>query len=160
MIPEVRSALRQENVGDRAQDGMDVYLCRVEASRNRVIFAGAKRPLFMVKNGKAASEHGELIQIKGDRKSIGGRQKEERRIFTSREISIQNGDMIYLTSDGFVDQANPDGKKYGSKRIRTVLESIARLDVEEQNETLLRELTGHQGGAEQRDDITMVGVKV
>ena len=101
-------ALKQEKAGHDAQDGMDVCLCRFDRENSRVVFAGAKRPLFMVKNSNSNASRApkEVIEIKGERKSIGGRQKEEKRTFTSQEIHMQKGDMIYLTSGGFVDQAN------------------------------------------------------
>jgi serine phosphatase RsbU (regulator of sigma subunit) len=156
---EVRYALKQDAHIHYAQDGMDVCLCCFQPKNKKIIFAGAKRSLFLVKNDKTAPGGGELIEIKGDRTSIGGRQKEERRTFTNREIDIQSGDMIYLTSDGFVDQGDPQGKRYGSKRMRLILESIASPNMKEQKDKLLQELTNYQGDAAQRDDITLIGVR-
>ena len=96
-------SLKQEEGGVDAQDAMDDCLCRVEPEKQMVTFAGAKRPLFLVKNGRAESDHSRLVEIKGDRKSI-GQTKEECRVFTSREISVSHGDVLYLTSDGYIDQ--------------------------------------------------------
>jgi ligand-binding sensor domain-containing protein len=95
-----RYILKQEIEETDTYDGMDIGLCRVDLHTGKVTYAGARRPLIYVKNS-------ELIEIKGDRKSIGGRQKEKKHSFTNQEIDIldknQDGIMIYLTTDGFAD---------------------------------------------------------
>ncbi len=147
----VRSALQQET-GD-TRDGMDVCLCRIHADRQHVTFAGAKRPLYYVSQQ-------ELQEIKGDRKSIGGQQKEAERIFTNHSITVQPGDMLYLCSDGLADQANPDGKKFGSKQVKALLREVASLPVQEQERLIRDSLQAHQQDEPQRDDITLLGVRV
>jgi len=124
-----------------------------------VTFAGAKRPLFVVRNGTVEPEVPKFVEIKGDRKSIGGRQREEQRIFTNREVVLGEGDVVYLTSDGFIDQSNPAGKRFGSKRLKGLFNSIAHDNIELQREMLVSALDTHQAEAEQRDDITVIGVK-
>ncbi len=156
----VRSALKQENGETNTDDGMDICLCVLDRKMKNVVFAGAKRPLYLVRGNNHGLEQSEIIEIKGDRKSIGGKQREKRRTFTRRKIKIQEEDEIYLMSDGFIDQSDTENRKYGTKRMKNFLESIAGLDVEKQKEALLQELVNHQGKEEQRDDITVVGVRV
>ncbi len=154
---EVRTALKQEQEEGVTQDGMDVCLCVLEKNSHKqeLLFAGAKRPLYIIKKGEI-----ELIEIKGDRKSIGGRQREKNRVFTSHEIEVQKGDQLYLTTDGFADQQDSKNGRYGSRRLKTFLQSVAELEMKEQGEVLAREIAKHQGREEQRDDITVVGIKV
>ncbi|MCD4655840.1 serine/threonine-protein phosphatase, partial [bacterium] len=102
----------------------------------------------------------ELIEVAGDRKSIGGWQREERRIFTDHKIDIRSGDMIYLSSDGYVDQADAEGRRFGSRRLKDLLVEIAGYGHARQSEVLLAELDSHQGLEDQRDDIAVVGVKI
>ncbi len=147
----VRTALQQET-GD-AMDGMDVCLCRIHPDKQHVTFSGAKRPLYYV------SPH-EFHEIKGDRKSIGGRQKEEHRTFTHHDLSCRPGDMLYLCSDGLADQPNPDGKKIGSKHVKTLLAEISSQPVHDQKSRILSRLHEHQQHEPQRDDITILGVRV
>ncbi len=146
----VRVALRQET-GD-TRDGMDICLCQIDKSANMVKFAGAKRPLFHISQN-------EFTQIKGDKNSIGGLQKEEKRIFTTHEIPIKTGDMLYLSTDGMVDQLGDNGKKFGSKQLRTILQEIASQTVNEQKEILLTKFQTHQQQIPQRDDVTLIGIK-
>jgi ligand-binding sensor domain-containing protein/serine phosphatase RsbU (regulator of sigma subunit) len=152
-----RYILQQEIQETDTYDGMDIGLCRVDLHTGKITYAGARRPLFYVKNSK-------LIGIKGDRKSIGGRQKEKKHTFTNHEIDIldkkQNEIMIYLTTDGFADQQNPHNQKYGTRRLKKFLQDHAYLNPTQQKETLLKELKKHQANEEQRDDISIIGIRL
>ncbi len=148
----IREALRQdENSSVELQDGMDVCLVKVE--RERLVFSGAKRPLYVVQNG-------ELSEFKGDRYSIGGRQREVERKFTAHDIPIEHQATLYLTTDGYIDQANPQRESFGSKRFKELLKAIASLSPDKQKAKLEYELSAHQQQEAQRDDITMMGLIV
>lgn len=160
---EVRRALKQDDASNQL-DGMDVALCVIDKNEKKITFAGARRPLYLVRFTARHSNRGnnetKLIIIKGDRKSIGGRQKEAERVFKGKEIDAKAGDMIYLTTDGFSDQNNRDGQKYGSKRFRVLLSTAAQLPVGDQEGFFEKELDDFMGGEEQRDDITVIGVRL
>jgi len=94
---------------------MDACLCQCQPGR--VVFAGAKRPLYH------AGPQG-LAVIAGSRAPIGGKQKEDRRTFPETGIPVQSGDMLYLTTDGYADQPDGEGKRFGSKRLEEVLRSV------------------------------------
>ncbi len=155
----VRRALKQDEEEEdderNSRDGMDVCICKIELGR--VIFAGAKRPLYVVKPGLGTSE---IEEIKGDRASIGGKQKEERRTFVNQEIRVTQPLVLYLTTDGFADQPNANNEKYGSRRLREKLTEIALFPARVQRQTMLNELKTFQGSTPQRDDITILGIKL
>jgi tetratricopeptide (TPR) repeat protein len=153
MHEEVRTALKQKGEEGEATDGMDVCLCGISREWKRLVFAGAKRPLYLVRNK-------ELIEIAGDSKSVGGRQKEEKRIFRDKQMDLRSGDMLYLSSDGYSDQCNVEGQKMGSRRLKELMMEVSEKSPVEQREFLLTELERHQGAEEQRDDIAIVGVKI
>jgi ligand-binding sensor domain-containing protein/serine phosphatase RsbU (regulator of sigma subunit) len=152
-----RYILQQEIEETDTYDGMDMGLCRVDLHTGKITYAGARRPLFYVKNS-------ELIEIKGDRKSIGGRQKEKKHTFTNHEIDIldknQDGIMLYLTTDGFADQQNPQNQKYGTRRLKKFLRDHAYLSPAQQKQALLEELKKHRANEEQRDDISIIGIRL
>ncbi len=152
----VRSKLRQGETTN--QDGMDVALCRIDnflSSEATITFTGAKRSLYYY-----SQKENDLLELKGDRKSIGGWQGEDYRAFTQETVTLQAGDMLYLTSDGMMDTPNLQRKKYGVKRFREViLENINR-SMKQQKSIMLTEIIEHQQGSEQRDDITIMGVKL
>ncbi|MCS6989758.1 MAG: SpoIIE family protein phosphatase [Chloroherpetonaceae bacterium] len=148
----IRAALKQsDNPSVELQDGMDVCLARIES--DKIIFAGAKRPLYAVQND-------ELIELKGDRYSIGGRQRETERKFAQRELPLETTTTLYLTTDGYIDQANSQRESFGSKRFKDLLKAISSLDVEEQKTKLDSELSLHQQNEAQRDDITLMGIVI
>jgi serine phosphatase RsbU (regulator of sigma subunit) len=152
-----RYTLKQEIEETDTYDGMDIGLCQVDLHTGKITYAGAHHSLYYVKGSN-------FTEIKGDRKSIGGRQKEKKHTFTNHEIDIldknQDGIMIYLTSDGFAAQHNPGNRKYGSRQLKQFLQSIAAMPVGQQEEALLKELIKHQANEEQRDDITIIGIRL
>lgn len=149
----VRTALKQERNELDTTDGMDVCLCVLDSEQKIIFFAGAKRPLYLIENG-------EFIEIKGDRKSIGGLQKEVHRKFTTQKRKINDDLTLFLTTDGFCDQSNPEGKKFGTKRFKEFLNKISSEDFKIQKSLMINELANHQLEEEQRDDITVLGIKL
>ena len=75
------------------------------------------------------------------------------------KIKLQEGDCIYIYTDGVTDTNNPKGELFGEDRLRDVI------DVYKDNspEALLRgvktELDNYMGEAEQFDDITMLCIE-
>lgn len=154
----VRETLQQDAERPVAQDGMDVCLCVLDEAGGTLEFAGARRPLYLVRPGPG--REAELVEVKGDRASIGGRQREEVRTFSRQSLRPEPGDMLYLTTDGYADQNGASGKRVGAERFRSLLRDVAGLPPAEQREALLASLDAHQGAEKQRDDITIVGVRV
>lgn len=150
----VRIALHQEDMQN--SDGMDVCLVRITTEgedKMRIVFSGAKRPLFYVRDGY-------LFEEKGFKKSIGGRQKEIERKYTQKEIVLKRGDLIYLSTDGYVDQNNPERIKFGTLKFKNVIRRICTYSMQEQENVLLEEMQAHMNGAEQRDDIALIGIRL
>lgn len=153
----VKSVLRQEKGGSNALDGMDLILVRIEPGAKEITIAGARRSLYVVRNtGKPDSY---LEEIKGDRRSVGGVPRRHQTRFSNKRVSIEPGCAIYLTTDGWADQPNVMGAKYGSPRLRGLLQRCAAHTASEQEIMLEEELSRHQGKAQQRDDITLLGIK-
>jgi len=67
---------------------------------------------------------------------------------------------LFLSSDGLVDQNNPSRKKFGTKRLITLLEAHTQATLEASRETIEQELDDFMEGAQQRDDITLMAIKV
>ncbi|MCS7003725.1 MAG: SpoIIE family protein phosphatase [Cytophagales bacterium] len=150
----VRDALKQDQKAN--DDGMDVCLVRFDKQANlkRIVFTGAKRPLWIYKKTGA-----KIIEIKGDNRSIGGMSKKDKK-FTETEITLQHGDVLYLMSDGYADQNNHERKKFGTARLMELLKKIAEEPLEEQRDLLEYALNQHQNEVERRDDVTLIGVRI
>ncbi|EJP05308.1 protein kinase domain-containing protein [Leptospira interrogans] len=149
----VRQALKQDTLGANSSDGMDICFCRID--EDKVLFAGAKRPLYFSKGNH-------IEEIKGDKHSIGGRQKEVSRTYSTHEVKLEKGQsaMFYLTTDGFMDQPNPQRQRITSKGLIARLQNVLSLPAYEQKNQLAAFLDEYQAGEAQRDDITLIGFRV
>jgi serine phosphatase RsbU (regulator of sigma subunit) len=150
----VRDSLKQNN--NQNTDGMDISLCRIESLENgeyKIQFSGAKSQLYLYKDE-------EITEIRGDRKSIGGWQREAIRSFSKQELILKKGDCLFLATDGYTDAADQKRKKIGYKVFKKTLAENAHLSMKEQGAALLEILYEHQKGVEQRDDITLIGVRL
>jgi len=152
----LRQALKQDEKLN--SDGMDIALCRLENQADGSVllrFSGAKRNALLRRRYDNAVE-----MLKADRISIGG-IKRRADGFTQMEVILQKGDMIYLTTDGYVDQFSDETQqKFGTSRFIELINKIAHLPAYEQRDILIEELETHQKQTEQRDDITVVGVRI
>jgi ligand-binding sensor domain-containing protein/serine phosphatase RsbU (regulator of sigma subunit)/putative methionine-R-sulfoxide reductase with GAF domain len=155
----IRSALRQENrIND---DGMDVCLCVLEKiedkkgkSYTKLTFSGAKRPLYYVIDGK-------LETLQANKRSIGGGRNVVQKPFEQETLHLPQGAMIYLCSDGYADQNNPEKEKIGSMQLKEWLQTLAHEPLAVQDIRLLTNLITHMVDEDaQRDDITLIGVRM
>ena len=144
--------LNQKSGDSNSKDGMDICLIKINKGNNFIDFAGAKRPLIYTKNK-------DIFVVKGDKYSIGGNQKKTDINFTNHSLEIEKGMNLYLTTDGYVDQIGKNGKKFGSKKLRTLFSEYSDKSMNEQSFILDEEFTAHIGNEEQRDDITLIGIQ-
>ncbi|MCS6832509.1 MAG: SpoIIE family protein phosphatase, partial [Flammeovirgaceae bacterium] len=112
-----------------------------------------KRPLYYL-----PANSGKVTTLSGDLKSVGGFHK-TKRVFTMQELTIQKDDSIYLTTDGYIDQHSPTREKFGSVRFIKMLEENENKTMEMQKRSLEVALETHQATMEQRDDITIIGIR-
>jgi serine phosphatase RsbU (regulator of sigma subunit) len=134
-------------------DGMDVAAIAIDREGTRLTFSGAKRPLIYFRKGQ-------IFEIKGDAKSIGGHAK-EKADFSQNEIEIVAGDKFYLFTDGYPDQMCADtGRKFLIKNFRNLLQEIHTLPFSEQKEQLEAIFDRRKGENRQTDDVLVVGFAV
>jgi len=149
-------SLRQDD--SENNDGMDVCFCRIDKFSNKIIvnFTGAKRPLLVYKQGDI-----ELETIKGNRKSIGGTQKKLNvDEFTNQEIVFETEGIIYLSSDGFTDQNNVERKKFGPIKLNNMIIGNVDKPMKEQGLIYNQAIENWMNGEVQRDDISLIGIKI
>jgi serine phosphatase RsbU (regulator of sigma subunit) len=136
-----------------SNDGMDIVVCEFTLKNRHVRFASAMRPVLIVMGG-------ETYYIKGNRASVGGQTISEK-YFVDQEYYLNEGDSIYMFSDGLPDQfGGPDGKKMKIARLKKYIDEISRLPIDKQEELLTHFLKDWQGNYEQVDDILFMGVRI
>jgi len=145
-------ALKQNE--NSSHDGMDVSLCAFDQQQSEVIFSGANRPLWLVRNGN-------LETFKSDKFPIGGLQIDHSESFTSQNIKLLKNDTIYIFSDGYADQfGGMLGKKLMTKKFKEILLSINDKPMPEQGIYLQQFIKDWMGDVEQVDDIMVIGIKI
>ncbi len=123
---DINTSLHQEESSESSHDGMDIALCVIDKRDSTLQFAGAGRPLIIVRNGQ-------LMEYKTNKGGIGGVYNKVYPVFEQLEVHLEKSDSIYLFSDGFTDQFSSEtGSKFSSKRMRALLTEIAHLPMEEQ----------------------------
>ncbi len=152
----IRSALKQNNSSNT--DGMDMVICLIEKNTSeeiQVTFSGAKSPLIYF-----SQQTNEILRIKGSRKYLGGDKYWQKGQFEDEVIHLQVGDILYLTTDGYIDQNAVDRRRIGTPRMLKLLKEIKNERMEEQKDRLSRLLNKYLDGTSQRDDITILGIRL
>ncbi|HAS42842.1 MAG TPA: hypothetical protein DCS93_20345 [Microscillaceae bacterium] len=137
-------------------EGMDVCMCRLKKrsdGQTEVHFSGARRDLVYV-------EHNILSKIKGDRTSIGGYFEGNHKRFKNHVITLAPGTLLYLSSDGMADMPNAKRRSFSSRRLEELLKTNAPLPLVKQKQAVIKAINTHRGKQEQRDDVTLLAVKL
>lgn len=144
-------------------DGMDGALCIFDYENMKLHIAAAHNPIWITTPSLKTEfwdETWTLSQISADKQPI-GRFNEKIIPFTSKTISIQKGEMIYLFTDGYADQfGGPKGKKFKNKQFQEVITSISKLPLQKQKEQLDLTIENWKGKLDQVDDILVVGIRI
>lgn len=148
----IYNALGKKNGVKQMNDGMDLGLFSINLKSNILQYAGAKNSLYIIRNKS-------LIKISADRKSIGSSLNGG--VFENHTIEVKTGDMIYIFTDGLVDQFGSEkNKKFGFKRLSELLLSIHEFPATDQKEILKCAIEKWKGNLDQTDDILAIGVRI
>ena len=150
----VIKALNKHPSSDQTKDGMDIGICSIPKKGNKIDFAGANNPLWMVRDG-------EIIDFRGDRQPVGIYGDNLDTPYTNHTIDIQDGDSVYIFSDGYADQfGGPRGKKFKYSQFKKLLVQINNETMESQRDTLNTRIEEWMGDQEEQiDDILVVGIR-
>lgn len=151
---KVIERLKQKDIESQTRDGMDMALCSLLLSKNKLQFSGANNPLIIIRNKQ-------IIQMDADRTPIGHQGIEEVKEFTTKEMDVESGDCIYLFSDGYSDQFGGEkGKKFKVKKLIEILNDNSEKPMHIQKQILEKTFSDWKGNMEQVDDVCIVGVKL
>jgi len=152
---QVRKSLKQDSDEATTRDGMDLALCVIDRNEKKITFGGAYRPLYVVRNG-------EIIEYAPNKFSIAGVQFENIDMnFTTQEVDIEFGDVLYLGSDGYADQfGGPKTKKMSTRRFKQLLTQIYQHPMHIQMELLQHNFDKWKADEEQTDDILLIGLRI
>ena len=142
--------LNQQGVNRNSHDGMDIALCAYNKKEQVLHYAGAFRPLIIVRDKQ-------LLEFAPNRFSLGG-EIIDPSLYKGHEIKLEPDDKIYMFSDGYADQfGGPRNKKYLSKRLKQLFVEISDKPFDDQREILENKYVEWRKDNEQVDDILVMG---
>ncbi len=133
-------------------EGMDIVFCSIHLDTNVVEYAGANRPLYIMKKGGGCTE------IRANKMSIG---EIENATFVNHTINLAAEDRIFLFTDGFADQfSSKNDKKMTKKRLLPLLTKTSLVDIDMQEKIVNSFFEEWKGNKEQIDDVLLVGIEL
>jgi len=140
--------------GIRLGDGMSISLCMYDPDALILTFAGSFQSIFVLNEG-------ELVRIKGDRIHIGAGLKElNNKRFSDHRMQLADGAMIYLFSDGFVDQFGGEaGRKLNAGNFKKLLAQAQSIPIAHQHKYFQDAFRSWKGPHDQVDDVMLLGVR-
>ena len=135
------------------RDGMDIAMIAIDYEKQKIAFAGAHNPLWLIRNE-------ELTEVKSDKMPVGLDEFHVNESFSVKTIDILQGDVIYLFSDGYADQFGGEkNKKFTYKQLKEVLLNIHTLSMKQQKVVLENTFLNWKKDEEQIDDVCIMGLK-
>ncbi|MFN6380087.1 MAG: two-component regulator propeller domain-containing protein [Flavobacteriales bacterium] len=151
---ELNIILNKKNENAGIPDGMDISIIDFDIVTKELRFASANRPMFLCVNK-------ELMEVRGNRRSIGDVIERNRTEFTQQSFQLADGDIIYLFSDGITDQfGGPSEKKIKRKGLGDHLKATCHLPIVEQREALKEFINNWKGDHDQLDDMIMLAIQI
>ena len=152
MNRELESAFFKEESGKAMiKDGIEMSICIIDKKTKLMEFSGAFLPVYIVRDDK-------LIEIKGDKKNVV--QSFAMVSFNRSTFTLQEGDLLYLFSDGYADQfGGPENKKFMYRRLRHILLTISKYPLSDQQRILDETIASWMEGHDQIDDMMILGVR-
>lgn len=149
---KVTSALGLDQDGQLRNDGMDIALLIYDATTGLGHYAGAQRPMVLVRDNT-------IQTIKGDSMPIGHFILDKN--FSTVTIQLQTNDKIYLYSDGCTDQNGGEfNRKIMSKNFKDKILEFSTMPFEKQKGALEKFIFDWKGDKMQTDDITLLAFEI
>jgi serine phosphatase RsbU (regulator of sigma subunit) len=143
----------QENAG--IQQGSMAAVLSFNINTKRLIYAGAKIPLYYIRNNN-------LLIVPPDKNDIGGSIYAEARNYNNKIISLQKNDRLLVFTDGYRKQFGGDTKetRFTERNLRQLLSDTATSPLDVQKDILLRSFQQWKKDRPQTDDLLVLGIEV
>jgi serine phosphatase RsbU (regulator of sigma subunit) len=150
---EIIKTLKNETDEVEIRDGMDCVICAFDFQEMKLHYACANNKFFVARQD-------ELI-ISFTTKMPVGRSHDDTVPFKLFEMPIEKGDVLYLTTDGYIGQfGGPLNKKFKYARLEQKLLEISHLPISKQHKLIEQTFDTWKGECDQVDDVCVVGIKI
>lgn len=148
----VRKRLTESVSRDGQQDGFDgVLLCFKEQTES-ISYAAANNAPVLIQNNI-------VNHLSYNKMPVGTSVRSD--LFETFQMQYQNGDMLYLYTDGYADQFGGErGKKFMYKNLDQLLLNMHKDNLMEQKNCLLSMFDSWKGNLEQVDDVCVIGIRL
>jgi len=147
----VINSLKQSVETSGIKDGLDMCVCLIDFKTNKMQFAGANNPLWIISDGQ-------LNEIKGDKMPVA--IHDSMLPFTNHIVDLKKGDTFYIFSDGYADQfGGPQQKKILNKNFKMLLQNLQELPMLAQGARIDEFFEGWRKELEQIDDVCVIGIR-
>lgn len=151
---EIQEMFRHRTEEMSTRNALDISLVRIDRARKEIQFSGAGHRIYLHDGTK-------LQEFRGDNCHIGQNLDTQQNPIRQQVIDFRSGHQLYMLSDGYIDQfGGPLIKRFGSERFVTLLNSINRLEMDEQGLRFEAAFNEWKSGFEQVDDTLLLGVKL
>ena len=149
----MKHLLKQESPDSISNAGFDGGILYYNQKNNHLTYAGAKTPLYVVQEGV-------LEVYNGDRHSLGYKRSNPHYEFTNYEIEIKSDTVVYIGTDGWVDQTGGalEGA-FGKTKLTELIRTYHEESLADQQELFLDALLEHQQDRRANDDVTFIGLR-
>lgn len=149
---KIISTLNHGHKGE-IRDGMDISFIAIDKESKTLAYSGANNSVYIIRNKT-------LQTLKANKQAIGN-INDKVLPFTNATFQLEEGDCIYLFTDGYADQfGGPKGKKLMRKQFEDVLIGASKLDMKQQKEILETTFNNWKGSLDQVDDVCVIGIKL
>jgi serine phosphatase RsbU (regulator of sigma subunit) len=154
LFSRIHRFMRNDLEGTGISDDMDIILCKLNVRTRQMFVSGKGNCLFHVTEDKITAVRCDMKEEEQDKQVENG--------FRTGIIQMSPGDKVYLSSDGYPDQAGISHKRYSRKRLSEFLLRIHAMPMQEQGDSLYEEIERwrEEGNEDQTDDITVIGIRV
>ncbi len=142
----------QQDEESEIKDGMDISIVTIDKNKQELQFAGAFNPIVVIRNKFLNIYPADHMPV-----SYG----EVNRSFRNHTIQYQNGDCLYMYSDGYASQfGGPRDKKLMQKGFRQLILDNHHHSMPNQKQNFETFFDEWKGTNEQIDDVLLIGLRL
>ena len=134
----------------QSDDGLDAIVLWLDASKRRLVYAGARTPLHQLRAGQTLA-----TTRNTDRVGVGYVATPADYVWQNHELDLQSGDLLFAATDGLTDQVGGErGIAFGKRRLCELLGSLDGKPATEVAAVVSQAHRDWQGWNRRRDDLS------
>jgi|GEM_PF-1406403 len=131
---------------------INIGVLLVDTNRRIAFYSGSGKSVHMYV--KKLDE--DLIEMKNIDIPLGDHR---RKLFTREKIDYTRGDSFLISSEGYMNQLNDQGKRFTAIKLKNTFAENARKSMDDQQFIITRDFESWRGNEEQTEDILVIGIK-